>query len=190
MRAVHLILDFKSILDTFQEVGLVIRADNPRLRWIDVSMLGFLALEDLPPIELPLHHALPKATAPREETASSRLSLEEEIDQFQLEEEKEEQGAPIIHVSNSEDEFDRFSGVCTLGFVVARVVNSFKGEEEEMALNPRKGLRDLMARRNKGSSSKEVPKSQVPANLTPHLSPPTTTLSLLPIPNLKKKRKK
>ena len=45
-----------------------------------------------------------KATL-REETASLRLSLEEEIDQFQLEEEKEEQGDPIIktyviHVRN------------------------------------------------------------------------------------------
>ena len=58
-----------------------------------------------------------------------------------------------------------------------------------MALNPRKGLRDLMARRNKGLSSKEVPKSQDPANLPPPLPPPTTTLGLLPIPNLMKKSK-
>ena len=58
-----------------------------------------------------------------------------------------------------------------------------------MALNPRKGLRDLMVGRNKGSSSKEVPKSKVPANLPPLPLPPTTTLGLLPIPNLKKKRK-
>ena len=56
-----------------------------------------------------------------------------------------------------------------------------------MALNLRKGLRDLMARRNKGLSSKEVPKSQDPANLSPPPPPPTTTLGLLPIPNLKKK---
>ena len=58
-----------------------------------------------------------------------------------------------------------------------------------MALNPRKGLRDLMAGRNKGSSSKEAPKSQLPPSLP--LPPPlsTTTAGLLPIPNLKKKRK-
>ena len=73
--------------------------------------------------------------------------------------------------------------------MVARVVDSFKEEEEEMALNRRKGLRDLMVRRNKGSSSKEVPKSKVPANLPPLPLPPTTILGLLPIPNLKKKRK-
>ena len=115
--------------------------------------------------------------------------LKEEIDQFQLEEEKEEQGAPVIHVLDAEDKFDRFSGVHTLGLVVAHVVDSSEEEEEEMALNPRKGLRDLMVERNKGSSSKEVPKSQVPANLPPPLPPPTTALGLLPIPNLKKKRK-
>ena len=115
--------------------------------------------------------------------------LKEEIDQFQLEEEKEEQGAPVIHVLDAEDKFNRFSGVHTSSLVVARVVDSSEEEEEEMALNSRKGLRDLMVGRNKGSSSKEVPKSQVPANLPPPLPPPTTALGLLPIPNLKKKRK-
>ena len=40
------------------------------------------------PIELPPQLALPEAVAPREETASLRLSLEEEINQFQLEEER------------------------------------------------------------------------------------------------------
>ena len=73
--------------------------------------------------------------------------------------------------------------------MVAHVVNSSEEEEEEMALNMRQGLRDLMARRNKGSSSKEVPKSQAPANLPPPLPPPITTLGLLLIPNLKKKMK-
>ena len=73
--------------------------------------------------------------------------------------------------------------------MVARIVNNSEKEKEEMALNPRKGLRDLMARRNKGSSSKEVPKSQVPANLPLPPLPPTTTLGQLLIPILKKKRK-
>ena len=150
-------------------MGHAIRASDLRLAWIDVSMPGFLAQEDLSPVELPLHHALLEAAASREETISSRLSLDEEIDQFQLEEEKEEKGAPIIPILDAEDEFDRFLGVQTL--------------------NPRKGLRDLMARRNKGSSSKEVPKSQAPANLPPPLPSPITTLGLLLIPNLKKKMK-
>ena len=85
--------------------------------------------------------------------------LKEEIDQFQLEEEKEEQGAPVIHVLDAEDKFNRFSGVHTSSLVVGRVVDSSEEEEEEMALNLRKGLKDLMVGRNKWSSSKGVPKS-------------------------------
>ena len=74
--------------------------------------------------------------------------------------------------------------------MVAHVVDNFKEEEEEMALNSRKVLRDLIARVNIWSSSKEVYKSQIPANL-PLPSPlPITTLSLLPILNLSKKKRK
>ena len=43
--------------------------------------------------------------------------------------------------------------------MVARTVNNSEKEKEEMALNLRKCLKDLMAGMNKGSSSKEVPKS-------------------------------
>ena len=43
LRAVHLILDFKPLLDNFQEVGHAIKAGDPRLRKIDVSVPGFLA---------------------------------------------------------------------------------------------------------------------------------------------------
>ena len=102
LRAVHLILDFVLLLDAFQDIGNAIEAGNPRLCRIDVSVLGFLAREDLPSVELPLHRALPRAAASREETNSSRLSLEEEIDQFRLEEENEEQGAPVIPISDAE----------------------------------------------------------------------------------------
>ena len=70
--------------------------------------------------------------------------------------------------------------------MVAKIDNNFEEEEEEMAFNPRKGMKDLLSGRNKGSSSKEALKSQPLSTLPPFL-PPTT--SLLPIPNLKKKRK-
>ena len=71
--------------------------------------------------------------------------------------------------------------------MVARIDNSSEEEEEKMAPNPRKGLKDLLAGRNKGSSSKETPMSQ-PLPTLP--SPPLpNTVSLLPMPNLKKKRK-
>ena len=138
------------------------------------------------PVELPPQLVLLEAVAPREETTSSRLSLKEEIDQFQLEEEREEQGDPVIHISDPEDEFDKTSSVHTLGFVVAKIDDSSEVEEEEMALNPRKCLKDLLARRNKGSSSKETLKSQPLPTLPPPL--PSTT-DLHPIPNLKKKMK-
>ena len=56
-----------------------------------------------------------------------------------------------------------------------------------MDLKQRPGLKGLMANRNKGSTSKGVSKTQVPANLPP--PPPITTVGLLPNPDLKKKRK-
>ena len=43
LRAVHLILDFEPISDTFQEVGHAIKAGDLRLRRIDVFVPGFLA---------------------------------------------------------------------------------------------------------------------------------------------------
>ena len=64
----------------------------------------------------------------REETASSRLSLEVEIDQFHLEKEGEEQGEHVVQVPDSEDELDRFLGVRTSGLIIARIDNS--SEEE------------------------------------------------------------
>ena len=90
-----------------------------------------------------------------------------------------------MEVSDLEGELDKSSAAHSLGLVIARVDTTFE-KKEGMALNLRKGLRDLMAGRNKGSSSKDVPKSQVPPSLPP---PPTIDLSLILIPNLKKKRK-
>ena len=58
-------------------------------------MPEFLAREDLLSIELPLHCALPEVATSREEIASSRLSLEAEIDQFHLKEEGEVQEKPV-----------------------------------------------------------------------------------------------
>ena len=88
LRAVHLILDFKPLFDKFQDVGHAIRASDPRLAQIDVSVPRFQAREDIVQVELPFHRAPLEATIPREETASTRLSLEVEIDQFLLEEDR------------------------------------------------------------------------------------------------------
>ena len=62
-------------------------------------------------------------------------------------------------------------------------------EENEMELNHgNKILRDLMVARNNGSTSQEVPKSQVPPIFPPPPPLPPIDLGLHDIPNLKKKR--
>ena len=137
---------------------------------------------------LPLQQVLPKvAVAPREEVASSRLSLEEEIDRFHFEE-REIQETPLVNISNAEEEVDRHSGVHHPALVVAHVDNTSKEEEDKMALNRgNRSLRDLMAARNKGTTSQEIPKSQVP-HILPSLPPQLPTdLRLKAIPDLKKK---
>ena len=84
-----MILDFEPISEMYQEIGHAIRVGDPQLARIDVSIPNFLAQEDLPPVVLPLQRVLLEAAvAPREEIASSRLSLEEEIDKFHFEEEE------------------------------------------------------------------------------------------------------
>ena len=93
-----------------------------------------------------------------------------------------------VELSNSETKSDKFFVTYSSRLVVARVDTSFE-EEEGMGLNPRRNLKSLVVGRNKGSSSKEVHKSQIPANLPPPPPPPVTTIELLPCPGLKKKRK-
>ena len=56
-----------------------------------------------------------------------------------------------------------------------------------MDLKQRTGLKGLLANKNKGSTSKEAPKTQVPPSLPPSL-PPSTNLGLHANLNLKKKR--
>ena len=80
-----------------------------------------------------------------------------------------------------------FSATHFLRLIIARVDTSFE-EEERMDLKQRKGLKGLLADRNKWSTSKEVPKTQALTNLPPSLPPPFIDLGLLTIPNLKKKR--
>ena len=59
---------------------------------------------------------------------------------------------------DSEGELDRSFIVRSSKLVVA-VMDNISKEEDEMALNPRKGLKDLLVRRNKRSSSKDASKS-------------------------------
>ena len=120
-------------------------------------MPGFLAWRDLPPVELPFQRYPREVAVPKEETASSRLSFEAKIDQFHLEEEGEALERPV-ELSNFEAEFDKFSTAHSPRLVVAWVDTSSE-EEEGMTLNLRKGFKDLVAGRNKRSSSKEAPRT-------------------------------
>ena len=96
LRAVHLILDFEPLSDKFQDMGHTIRAGNPRLARIDVSVPSFLAWEDIVLVKLPPRRFPREAAVLREEIASSQLSLEAEIDQFYLEGKGEEPEEPVI----------------------------------------------------------------------------------------------
>ena len=65
----------------------------------------------------------------------------------------------MIQVSESEDEPDRFLGVHALGLVIARIDNSSEEEEEEMSLNRKRGLHELLANRAKGLAPKDTSRS-------------------------------
>lgn len=147
-----------------------------------------MARRDLPPVKLPIQRVLQEVAILRKETTSTHLSLEVKINQFHFEEDKEEKPDPIIQLSDSKDKLDRKSAAHSLRLIIARTDPSSE-EEEEMDINPRKGLKGLLAARNQGGSSNGAPKSQVPANLPPPPPLLVTSVGLLPNPDLKRKRK-
>ena len=93
-----------------------------------------------------------------------------------------------MELLDSKHEFDRFSTTHSPKLVVARVDTCSEVEEEGMDLKPRTSLKGLMANRNKGSTSKEAPKTQVPPNLPPPPLSLPADLRLKANPNLRKKR--
>ena len=196
MQAAHLILDFEPISRVFQEIGHAIRAGDPRINRIDVSKPDFLAREDLPPVRLlvqqipppliiPLQQVPLKApVAVEKEIASSRLSLEEGIDQFCFVEGVRLSEKPV-DISDSETESINLSFVHPKQLIITQVDSESKEEEERMDQKNRPGLKGLLASRNKEGSSKEVSKTQPPIIPPP---PPPIDLGLLAMPNLKKRR--
>ena len=155
------ILDYKPLFHIFQDVGQAIRVGSSRLVWIDISKLRFLARRDLPPVALPIPQNLPPAAQPlpqnlyeaaafpEEEIASSRLSLEEEIDKFHFKEVNNPM-APLINISDAKGESDRNSNVRTPILAIACPNNSSDEKEDNMALNKgNKSLRELIAARDK-----------------------------------------
>ena len=85
----------------------------------------------------------------------------------------------LVQLSNSKTESDRFSAAHPLKLIVAQIGTSLEEEEEGMDQKQRTTLKGLMANMNKGSTSKEAPKTQVPPSLPLPPSPPPSPSSLL-----------
>ena len=116
--------------------------------------------------------------------ASSRLSLKEEIDKFHFEEEQSPR-APLICISDAEGESDRSSGVHN-PYLILACLNCSDEEEDSVVLNKgNRSLRDLMAARDKESTSKTALTSQVVPPPSPQIP---LNLGLKANPYLKKKR--
>ena len=170
-----MILGFDPISKIFQEVAHVIKAGDLRINYIDVSKPNFLAQDDIPPVILPVQQIPPpliiplqqvpfEATAAADEKiASSRLSLEEEIDQFHFKGEEGVSERPV-QLSNFKTKSDRHSAALQPGIVVAEVDTSSE-ERRKMDSKRRPSLKGIMANKNKGGTSKDAPKTQTPANL-------------------------
>ena len=136
-----MILDFEPISRVFQEIGHVIRAGDPRINRIDVSKPDFLARENLPPVRLPVQKIPPPLIIPlqqvpleapvvvEEEIASSRLSLEEEIDQFCFVEDVGPSEKPV-DISNSETKSVNLSSVHPKQLIITQVDSESEEEEE------------------------------------------------------------
>ena len=133
-----------------------------------MSKPRFLARDDHRPVILPgiqnrqpaaqlLPQDNPEVVARvEEETKSSRLSLEEEIDEFYFEEDIPK--APLIELSDVEGEQDRNS-VIGAPLIIACSDDSTDEEADNMASNKGKSLRKLMAAQGKEQSSKAFAKS-------------------------------
>ena len=117
------------------------------------------------------------------ETESSRLSLEEEIDEFYFEEEVQQ--APLIELSDPEGEQDQHSAVGAP--LIIACSDDPSDEEIDPMVGKGKNLRELMASRGKGQSSKGPTQSQA-QTLPPVVSQIPSDLGLKVNPDLKKKR--
>ena len=143
LHVVHLILDFEPISRVFQKIGHAIRAGDPQINRIDVSKPDFLARKDLHPVRLPVQQISPSFIIPlqqvphevpvaaEEEIASSRLSLEEEIDQFRF---VEDMGPfkKLVDISDSETESMNLSSIHPKQLIITQVDSKSEEEEEQM----------------------------------------------------------
>ena len=138
-----MILDFEPISRVFQDIGHAIKAGDPRINHIDVSKPTFLAQDDLPPVRLPVQQIPPQLVVPlqqvpleasveaKEEIASSRLSLEEEIDQFRFVEDAGPSEKPV-DISDSETESVDISSIHPRQLVITQIDSESKEKEDQM----------------------------------------------------------
>ena len=94
----------------------------------------------------------------------------------------------VVELSDSDTDLDRASAAPNPSLAVAQVDTSEETEEEGMDLKPRSGLRGLLSNRNKGQSSKDVPKEQPALKAPTPPLPPMSDAALQPMPNLRRKR--
>ena len=142
-------------------------------------------VQNPPPVaQVPPPDNLEVAAQAEGETESSRLSLEEEIDEFYFEEEIPK--TPLIELSDPEGEQDRNSMVGA-PIIIACSGDSSEEEVDNMASGKGKSLRELMASRGKGQSSKVPAQSQT--QVLPPIAPQVPSdLGLKVNLDLKKKR--
>ena len=141
LRAVHLILDFEPISRVFQDIGHAIRAGDPRINRIDVSKPNSLAQDDLPLVRLLVQQIPPQLIVPlqqvpfeasvetEEEIASSRLSLQEEIDQFRFVEDAGPSEKPV-DISDFETDSVDISSVHPRQLVITQIDSESEEEED------------------------------------------------------------
>ena len=147
---------------------------------------ALLPVQQIPPqLVVPLQQVpLEAFVEAEEEIASSRLSLEEEIDQFHFVEDAGSSEKPV-DISDSEIDSIDISSVHPRQLVITQIDSKSEEEEDQMDQKKRPGLRGLLAK-NRGGSSKEAPKTQPPPEIP--VPPPLTDLGLQAMPNLKKRR--
>ena len=150
---------------------------------VDLKPVVLPGVRDPPPVvQLPLGD-LEAAMPAEEEAESSRLSLEEDIDEFYFEEEVDK--APVVELSDPEGEQDRNS-VAGAPIIIAFSDDSSDEEVGNMA-GKGKSLRELMSSRGKGQSSKTPAKAK--AQDPPPIAPQVPFDPGLKVnPDLKKKR--
>ena len=83
----------------------------------------------------------------------------------------------LVELSDSKTESDKLSVAHQPTLIVACVDISSK-EEEGMDSKKKPSLKGLIANRNKGGTLKDVPKTQIPANLPPPPPPPLADVRL------------